>query len=87
MGGVPEPVLDQAQEQEFDGKGVFPCFSNGEMQHSPFPWNTRPGAAAPLRPCTCLDVTGDDHPLDLCRGLVDLQGKPETREPGAGKGV
>lgn len=36
MGGVPEPVLDQAQEQEFDGKGVFPCFSNGEMQHSGF---------------------------------------------------
>lgn len=68
-------------------KGFSHVFPNGEMQHSPFPWNTRPGAAAPLRPCTCLDVTGDDHLLDLCRGLVDLQGKSETSEPGAGKGV
>lgn len=32
-------------------------------------------------------LTGDDHALDLGRALVDLQGKQETGEPAAGKGV
>lgn len=32
-------------------------------------------------------LTGNDHSLDLCRALVDLQGRPETGEPAAGKGI
>lgn len=32
-------------------------------------------------------LTGNDHSLDLCCALIDLQGKQETGEPAAGKGI
>lgn len=48
-----------------------------------------PGLELPHPSClvSAQVLTGNDHSLDLCRALVDLQGKPETGEPAAGKGV
>lgn len=64
-------------------KGFSHVFLMEKCSTIPFPGI--PGLELPhpsgLVPAQML--TGNDHPLDLCRALVDLWGEPETGEPGA----
>lgn len=66
-------------------KGFSHVFLMEKCSTIPFPGTAGLELLHPSGLVPAQVLTGNDHSLDLCCALVDLQGKPEIGEPAAGK--